>query len=285
MSSAVDTALRAMRHANPVPDEGSLEDAVLRSRVFLTAKEETSMSIDTNQQAEAKPPQKRATRRRNVMALVGGLALVVVAVAFAATVNNDDGLVLTGAEGDPAATEAFVAVEDAYETFNSGDITWVEIRNRGSVYDSVRSQEESADTLRGLFVATHAADARIDVIGCQSYGFGTWPEIADDGPIDGYRFACDAVRTDSLRAVAGLQLDEAFVWVVSDDEVVAVTTGPSQDELWMDYPQEFSFWLARTHPEIAAGVEFVEWQGFRVFPMPESLPTVLEYVEEYEASR
>lgn len=285
MSSSVDTALRAMRHANPVPDEGSLEDAVLRSRVFLTATEGTSMSIDTQQHTEAKPPRKRTTRRKNVMAIVGGFALAVVAVAFAVTVDNDDGLVLTGADGDPAAREAFVAVEDAYETFNSGDSTWVEIRDRGSAYDSVRSQEVLADHLREVFVATHAAEARIDVIGCQSYGFGTWPDTADDGPIDGYRFTCDAVRTDSLHELAGFQpVDEAFVWVVADDDVIAVQSELG-DEPWMDYPQEFSFWLAVAHPEIAAEIEFVEWEGFRVFPTPESLPTVLEYIDEYAAAR
>jgi hypothetical protein len=291
VSNAIDNALEAMRHANPVSDQVELADAMLRSSVFLTATKETTVSIDTKQSTQQHPTSKQRTSRRNVMALAGAFAVAIVAVAIVATANTGDSISLTGASSDPAATEAFIAVEDAYTAFNTGDARWVEIRNQGSVYESATQQERLEEHLLAVFAAAHTADARLDVLSCESHGSGTWPDVADGGPIDGYKFTCNAVRTDSFHGGAGMQLDESFVWVASDGEIIAVTSEGDLDAWFgrvnhqFGLTDRFYFWLADAYPRVASEMTFVEWQAKRMFPSIESLPIALEYVDEFVAAQ
>lgn len=284
MSSTIDNALEAMRHANPVPDQVELADAMLRSSVFLTATKETTVGIDTKQSTHQQPPSKQRRSRRNVMALVGAFAVAVIAVAAVATADNEDSIFLTGASSDPAATEAFVAVEEAYMAFNTGNDRWVEIRDQGSVYESADRQERLEEHLLAVFAATQTADAHLEIRSCESHGFGTWSDVADGGPVDGHRFTCDAVRTNSFHGATGMRFDESFVWVVSDQEVIAVASDMDIDA-WVDYTQAFYFWLADVHPDAASEIEFVEWQAKRIFPSTESWPTVLEYLDGFAATQ
>ena len=120
MSNAIDNALEAMRHANPVPDQVELADAMLRSSVFLTATKETTVNIDTNQPTHETPERKQRDRRRNVMVALGALAAVVVAVAVVATVNTGDDIAPAGTSDDPAAV-----IELYITAYNSGDINAV----------------------------------------------------------------------------------------------------------------------------------------------------------------
>ena len=120
MSNAIDNALEAMRHANPVPDPVDLTDARLRSDVFLTTTKETSMSIDANQPTHETPERKQRDRRRNVMVALGAFAVAVVAVAVVATVNTGDDIAPAGTSDDPAAV-----IELYTAAYNSGDINAV----------------------------------------------------------------------------------------------------------------------------------------------------------------
>lgn len=291
MSNSIDYAVETLRQANPVPDPTDLADAMRRPSVFLATTKEKTMGLNTDQSTQTDPTQKRPRKPGKALALVGGIAIAVIAVGLVATMNNDDSISLAGASDDPAATAAFAAVEDAYLAFNSGDSRWVEIRNSGSAYDSVRYQELVEEHLLALYAASHAADARIDVRGCTSHGLASWPEVADDGPVFGHKFTCNAVRTDSFHGGAGMQLDEPFVWVVSDGEIIAVTSegdsdarfGPANHQLGLT--DQFYFWLADAHPRVASEMTFVEWQAIRVFPSIESLPIALEYVDEFVAAQ
>ena len=117
MSNAIDNALEAMRHANPVPDPVDLTDARLRSDVFLTTTKETSMSIDANQPTHETPERKQRDRRRNVMVALGAFAVAVVAVAVVATVNTGDDIAPAGTSDDPAEV-----LNQYIAAYNSGDI-------------------------------------------------------------------------------------------------------------------------------------------------------------------
>jgi ketosteroid isomerase-like protein len=104
-----------MRHANPVPDQVELADAMLRSSVFLTATKETLMSIDTDQPTHETPTHKQPGTRRILLAVVGAFAVVVVAVAVVATVNTGDGM-SSSSEDPESVLRAFEAAR------NSGDV-------------------------------------------------------------------------------------------------------------------------------------------------------------------
>jgi uncharacterized protein (TIGR02246 family) len=106
-----------MRHANPVPDQAELADAMLRSSVFLTATKETSMSIDTDQPTHETPKQRQPGTRRNLLAALGAFAVAVVAVAVVATFNTGDDIAPAGTSDDPAAV-----IEQYTTAYNSGDI-------------------------------------------------------------------------------------------------------------------------------------------------------------------
>ncbi len=116
MSNAIDIALEAMRHANPVPDQVELADAMLRSSVFLTATKETSMSIDADQPTHKTAPPTQSGRRRNLLAAIGGFVVVVVVVGAALLFATGDGDDSAAASDDPASVLA-----DYLEVWNAED--------------------------------------------------------------------------------------------------------------------------------------------------------------------
>ncbi len=101
MNNAIDNALEAIRHANPVPDPADLADAMLRSSVFLTATKEKSMSLDKDRPTNQTSESKQSGRRRNLLAVVAALAVVVVAGAVIATVNTGEDTTAAGAATGP----------------------------------------------------------------------------------------------------------------------------------------------------------------------------------------
>jgi hypothetical protein len=118
VNNAVDQALEAIRHANPVPDPVDLADAMLRSDVFLTTTKETSMSIDTNQPTHETPAQRQPRRRRNLLVAAGAFVAVFAAIAVVTTVNTG-GDTAAGVEDetyDPATVLA-----DYLEVWNAED--------------------------------------------------------------------------------------------------------------------------------------------------------------------
>lgn len=130
------------------------------------------------------------------------------------------GLVVSGcgsSEGD-SEQAALEVVEGAYEAFNIGDVDeWVDVRDRGSSYETSEEQAEMVAYLRDLVVSQVDGGARFENIECESLGDGEWP-VADAGPVEGYYFECDTVFVNS----AGVESLIAYEWVVADGEVVAV---------------------------------------------------------------
>jgi hypothetical protein len=111
VNNAIDNALEAIRHANPVPDPVDLADAMLRSDVFLTTTKETSMSIDTDQPTHEMPPHRPSGRRRKLLALVGAFAMAVVVVV-------GSGVLLASGDGDdpsPAAPASVLGPTAVYD--------------------------------------------------------------------------------------------------------------------------------------------------------------------------
>jgi hypothetical protein len=210
-----------------------------------------------------------------IVVIVLGVAVVVVNQA------NQDSVPLAGADDASEATEAFKAVEAAYLAFNTGDPAWVEVRLRGSFFESQEDEDGLLSDQLALWPDYQAANPHLEVSGCASQGHGEWPDIVDEGvpAPTGYYFICEATKTDSLYDVAGVQLSETHHWVVDDGEVVAVkgSGGGTEPDAFLD---AFQSWLWQTHPEVAG--ELVPF-----FSNPEhdpgSIPTALEYVEEFVA--
>jgi hypothetical protein len=191
---------------------------------------------------------------------------------------------LSGAEGDAEALEAFAAVEAAYVMFNNGDEAWMEVRDRGSASPSAADEYVPDEGTVGYFRGTQAADAHLDISGCESHGSGEWSDIADDGTVTGYYFTCTTVESNAFHGASDIEFAEMYNWVVADGEVVAVSSEGDFDE-WFDYPEWFNAWVLIEHPELASEIEYVWWGSTRAFPTADSIPTVLEYVEEFAAGR
>jgi hypothetical protein len=310
MNSAVDRAVEAMRRANPVPDPIVAVDSMQRPEDFLASTKEMSMSIDTSTPAHTEPDRRPRTPRRSSMSrLVAAAAFAVVALAgLIVVLNRDGGIPLAGAEDDPQAQEAFEAVEAAYAAYNNGDAAWLEIRNRTTdAYYTVESSwapvlgadpdwdRARDDHLLRVFEANRAAGSRYDVIGCRSYGEATWDTTdqgmwspADQEGIVGHRFTCDAVLTDAFRGASNLSLAESFEWVVADGEVVDVNS-VADLSTWWAYTIDFRGFMFSHHRDVAGDISYVSFsrhpEGSAEIPSAESMPLVLEYVDEFARSR
>ena len=81
----------------------------------------------------------QATLDHTMAARAATAVLVLGVAAIVVNQTGEQGIPLAGADGDPQATEAFQAVEAAYNTFNTGDQEWLDLRLRGSFFES---QEE-----------------------------------------------------------------------------------------------------------------------------------------------
>jgi hypothetical protein len=136
------------------------------------------------------------------------------------------------------------------------------------------SDEERASDLVGL-QAAHAADARLEVSGCESRGYGDWSEVTDPGvpTPTGYSFICQATETNSLWDMAGIQMSTIYHWVVDDGAVLAVMNREVDAEA-VAFREAFDVWLEETHPEVDVDT---------LMSNPESVPTGLEYAKEFVA--
>ncbi|MEX1125776.1 MAG: hypothetical protein WD895_04835 [Acidimicrobiia bacterium] len=234
-------------------------------------------------QLETKKSQGGSKRPSTTRWLVAAIAVIALGVAGIVVRSGGSAIPLTGDEGDPQAVEAFKAVEAAYSLFNTGDPAWIEIRLRGSFFDSPQTEDEIATQL-ALFHARQAANADIEVSGCVSRGHGEWPDVVDSGvpaPV-GHHFICEATTSDSLKEPAGIRLAETYLWVVDDGTVVAVRTFEDTTEQ-TDFVQAFHDWLEETHPDVFANMVFLGSGTFDFFPDAESVPAALEYLDEFLA--
>ncbi|MDJ0925567.1 MAG: hypothetical protein QNJ77_13495 [Acidimicrobiia bacterium] len=226
------------------------------------------------------PSPSKPTRSGTRAALAAAAAVLVIGVASFGLLRLLDPepreIPVTGHLTEQAL-EAFEVVEEAYDAFNSDDAeTWVELT----------WQNDSAGL--ALNEALLAAEGEAEVTGCTSHGFGEWPDVTIDGfpPAVGYYFSCDVTFTDSFRGPAGVDLVLLAHWVIADGQAQPTEPepGPGHQE-YTAYTSDFRSWLRSTHPEVESRMLFVEADGFPLFPRPTSVPTALEYAEEYAASR
>jgi hypothetical protein len=265
-----------LAEGNPATEVAEDASTEVPAATYLATLEQRSSDMT---QLETKKDEKQTKRRLTTPWLVAAIAVVVLGVA-ALVVNQagQQGIPLAGANGDPQAAEAFKAVEAAYNAFNTGDQEWLDLRLRGSFFES----QEERDALLAELVTSWpdelAWQPHIEVSGCVSQGHGEWPNRVDQGvpAPTGYYFICDSALTDSFMDVAGVQIPETYHWVVTDGDVVAVSsemiTGEEADSL----TTRFESWLRQNHPEDVADI-------LPLFSDPRSVPTVLEYAEEFVA--
>jgi hypothetical protein len=269
-----------LEEGNPVTELGDDAWTETNAATYLATLERRSSEMTQVETNKSRPDSQRFRTTpwlvAAIVAIVLGVAVVVVNQA------NQDSTPLAGADGDPEATEAFKAVETAYLAFNTGDPAWVELRLRGSFFESQEDEDGLLSNQLAVWQEYQVANPHLEVSACASQGHGEWPDIVDEGvpAPTGYYFICETTTTDSLYDVAGVQLSETHHWVVDNGEVVAViggSGGETEPEAFLD---AFQSWLWQTHPEVAG--ELVPF-----FSNPEhdpgSIPTALEYVEEFVA--
>lgn len=280
-------AVALMAEANPVPDLAAYDVATVDAPPDLAGFERRSSQMAP---LKTKPGIAR-TKQRSSMRWLAVAAVVLVGIALWSQLRDEPtssqvaAISLNGASDDAAAVEAFAAVETAYAAYNSGDDAWVDIRSRGGLESSQAVEARARETNVRIFEAEQAADGNIAVAQCEWHGSGEWPDVVDRGvpAAVGHLFTCEATRTDLLHEAAGMQLAESYQWVVADGGVVAVSS--SEDILWWTgFVGDFRRWLQETHPD--ADVTFLRsTDGAIFFPEAASVPTALEYVDEFVASR
>jgi hypothetical protein len=266
-----------LAEGNPATEVAEEASTGVPAATYLANLEQRSSDMT---QLETKKIEGESKRLWTTPWLVAAIAVIVLGVAVI-VVNraSDDSPVagiptipLEGAEGDPQAAEAFKAVEAAYHAFNTGDPVWVDVRAMGNVDEM--SDEERASGVVDL-QANHDMNARIDVSGCESRGYGSWGSVVEQGaPVpSGYYFMCQATETNSLWDVAGIQLPVTYYWVADNGAVQAVRS--EEDFAEVDALHEaFDVWLKETHPEVDVDT---------LMKNPETVPTGVEYAEEFVA--
>jgi hypothetical protein len=268
-----------LEEGNPATELGDDAWTEVNAATYLATLERRSSEMTQLETNKSRPESQRFW---TTPWLAAAIAVIVLGVAVV-VVNqaNQDSIPLAGADGDPEATEAFKAVEAAYHAFNTGDPAWVEVRLRGSFFESQEDEEGLLSDLLARWPEDQATDPRLEVSGCVSQGHGEWPNVVDEGvpAPTGYYFVCETKMTNALYDVAGVQLSETQHWVVDNGAVVAVkgTGGTSEPDAFLN---AFQSWLWQTHPDVA-----VELTQFFSNPEtdPESVRTALEYAEEFVA--
>lgn len=184
---------------------------------------------------------------------------------------------------DPTEVAAARAVVDsAYALFNDGDVGWVELRDRGSAYESEAERQENLAEGEVEILNSAAAGMRIDLIDCTFQGVGRWSSVADEETVTGYYFICDTQLTDAFREPVGLFLPEEYHWVINDGDVVAVK---SQNAVaagleYEAFMAQFFEWFRLTHPDLFAEIT---WRPSD-YPDPDTTALLLEYLDAYLAT-
>lgn len=272
-----------LEEGNPATELGDDAWTDVPAATYLATLERRSSEMT---QVETKKSRQESRRFWTTPWLVAAVAVIVLGVA-AVVVNqaNQDSIPLEAAAGNPEATEAFKAVEAAYHAFNTGDPAWVEVRLRGSFFES----QEEGDAILSEQLATwlegQVWNPHIEVSGCASQGHGEWPNLVDEGVStpNGYYFICETSTTDSLYDVAEVRMAETFHWVVDNGVVLAVVSEDDGSETDA-FLNAFEVWLRQNHPEVAAViVDRMEGAPTPSGIDPEGVSTVLEYAEEFVA--
>lgn len=289
MNSAIDDALEAIRHANPVPDPVNLADSMRRSDVFLTTTKETSMSFDSDRPNPETPAHRRAMRRKRLLAVVGGFAVAAVAIALVATLNTGDDLAPTGASGEPAATattvltadDALAVSDDFIERFNTGDADALlamltpDVALSENYIGMSRSDDPFGEILPAFF-EQHMAWAT-----AQGATF-TSPACAvtDDSAPTNVTVLCEFGWLYAPEKAAGdPPVPTALTMVITEDGI---------SQAAFEYPpifgsESFDAWLLANYSGDMEGVEFGDWNSVSEARQGGILRA--QYVDEWAASQ
>ena len=178
---------------------------------------------------------------------------------------------------DPAVeAEALAAAESGFEAFNSGDAEGWTVFREADLGPPESVPEAMVTEASGLI----AGGASFDVVDCESRGWGTMG--IDAGLAEGVYIVCETIRSDRYRDTAELTVAERFDIVVDEGVVLAVAGNPinNSDIAFDRFLVDFKAWLAETHPEVFASITYIE----NIYPVAESAPIALEYVEEFAAT-
>ena len=262
-----------LAEGNPATELGDDVWTELNAATYLATLERRSSEMT---QVETKKVHKESKSRSATPWLAAAIVVGVLGAAAVLVGQADDSAIpLTGA--DPQAAEAFKAVEAAYSLFNIGDPAWVEIRIRGSFFETEDEADLALSEITAAWSDEQAWDLQIEVSGCTSQGHSQWPEVVDEGvpAPSGYYFICETTQTDSVFRVAGVSVPGTYRWVVENGAVVAVAS--ESDTSQADaFGNAFMDWLREIHPEIAADIT-------PLFGDPEDVPVTVEYAKEFVA--
>jgi DNA-binding SARP family transcriptional activator len=197
----------------------------------------------------------------------------------------------SGPQLEPGAAEAFQAVEAAYDAYNSGDgEAWAEAINAGRFFratapapvggsegggESPEGAEFARQATLAEYAATRAWDGRIEITECVSLGFGEWSIISgyDDSLPDGYRFKCEAVRTNGFHDAGGVEEAVVNEWLISEDGSVIAASESRELTDWDAFSADFSVWLLETYPDDWWNVVFIGG-----VPTADSVPIVRQHL-------
>ena len=166
--------------------------------------------------------------------------------------------------------EALAMVEAAFEAFNSGDIEgWVAARG-------VR-EDGWVRTARVPYTeALLAAGAHIEVEQCTSNGHG---DLDGSGAYVGYHIICDASESNLFYQAASIGEAVTFEWVVDEGEIIYSSADEADFDNWLAFNKDFKDWMQSSHADVFGEMSFLVLTSS--FPSAESMPTALEYVEEF----
>lgn len=166
--------------------------------------------------------------------------------------------------------EANALVESLFAAYNAGDMdTWFLWRESGTGSPAV------SDYLL-------AVGSSIDVEQCTYRGVGVWQV---DGPDTGHGFDCEVTQTDDLLNAAGIALEMTYNWVIGADPESSQGGSNEDFRFVTEFMSEYRDWLAANHPEVEADLQYGPGigLGLPVYPLPASVPTALDYIDEFVA--
>ena len=271
-----DRVLELLGAANPVSDPDRFAiDAATRTR--LETIEQWSGDMQDTKLPTLQPS---APRSRRGWLVAAAAAVVVLVVGFGSWAvfggpTDDEPVIapgpveeaipLIGADGDTAAQEAFASVQAAFAAHNSGDLdTWYQWR------------EGDPEGTEHEFEYELAVGGMLTVEQCTYRGFQEW-RIAGTR-LTGHGFDCAAAYTDRLFEPAGIRLEMTYNWVIGEDPWSSLGTSNEFGGIPDRFASQFRDWLAATHPEVAATIEYADEDL-----APGSVPTALEYIDEFVA--
>jgi hypothetical protein len=264
-----------LAEGNPATELGDDAWTELNAATYLATLERRSSEMT---QVDTKKSPRRTQPRSTTPWLIA--AIIVGVLGVAAVVVSQAGepaIPLAGADDDPQAVEAFKAVEAAYGLFNTGDPAWMEVRLRGSFFETEDEADAALSELTAKWSDEQAWDLQMVVSGCTSQGHGQWPDLVDKGvpAPSGYYFICETTKTDSVYEVAGVSVPGTYHWVVENGAVVAVTSEGSTSQADA-FGIALTAWLREAHPEVAADIT-------PLFEDPADVPATVEYAKEFVA--